>query len=110
MVYLDGMENLLIANEWALIGLISLIAPRFDLETIPTMHILILMISLTEMIYWTLEPIPPSVSVNEAIELTKRFSDEQGKGFINGALATFMKERDVLILKATDGKFRIFAK
>lgn len=72
------------------------------------MHILILMIALTEMIYWTGEAIPPSVSVNEAIELTKRFSDEPGKIFINGALATFMKEREPLILRAQDGKFRIF--
>jgi transcription termination factor NusB len=83
MVYLDGMEKLLIEHEGALIGLISLIAPRFDLETIPMMHILILAISLTEMIYWTGEAIPPSVSVNEAIELTKRFSDDSGKIFIN---------------------------
>ena len=73
------------------------------------MHTLILMISLTEMIYWTLEPIPPSVSVNEAIELTKRFSDDSGKTFINGALATFLKEKDTLKLKAVDGTFRIFA-
>ena len=52
MVYLDGMESLILQNEGALIGIISLIAPRFDLETIPTMHILILMLSLAEMIYW----------------------------------------------------------
>ncbi len=110
MVYLDGMEKLLIANEWALIGLISLIAPRFDLETIPTMHILILMISLTEMVYWTGEAIPPPVSVNEAIEITKRFSDDSGKTFINGALATFLKEKDILKLKAVDGTFRVFKK
>jgi transcription antitermination protein NusB len=108
MVYLNGMESLLLENEWALIGIISLIAPRFDLETIPTIHILILMLSLTEMIYWKGEEIPASVSVNEAIELTKKFSDDQGKGFINGALATFMKEREVLLLKAIDGTFRIF--
>lgn len=108
MVYLNGMEALLLENEWALIGLISLIAPRFDLETIPTIHILILMLSLTEMIYWKGEEIPTSVSVNEAIELTKKFSDDQGKGFINGALSTFMKERDILLPKAQDGTFRIF--
>lgn len=108
MVYLNGMESLLIEHEVALIGLISLIAPRFDLETIPTIHILILMISLTEMIYWKWEEIPTSVSVNEAIELTKKFSDDQWKGFINGALSTFMKEREALLLKAIDGKFRIF--
>jgi transcription termination factor NusB len=35
------------------------------------------MLSLTEMIYWKGEEIPTSVSVNEAIELTKKFSDDQ---------------------------------
>lgn len=74
------------------------------------MHILILMISLTEMAYWTGEAIPPSVSVNEAIELTKRFSDDSGKMFINGALATFLKEKEALSLKAVDGAFRVFQK
>ncbi len=52
MNYLNTMESHILENEGALIGLISLIAPRFDLETIPTMHILVLMIALTEMIYW----------------------------------------------------------
>lgn len=52
------------------------------------------MISLTELLYWTWEAIPESVSVNEAIELAKRFSDDQGKGFINGALSTFLKEQE----------------
>jgi transcription antitermination protein NusB len=109
MAYLDGMEKLIVAHEGDLIGLISLIAPRFDLETIPMMHILILMIALTEMSYWTGESIPPSVSINEAIEMTKKFSDEAGKTFINGALATFLKQKDTLKLQAQDGKFRIFA-
>lgn len=72
------------------------------------MHILTLMLSLTEMIYWKGEEIPTSVSVNEAIELTKKFSDDQGKGFINGALATFLKERETILPKAQDGTFRIF--
>ncbi len=108
MNYLNTMESLLLEHEGALIGLISLIAPRFDLETIPTMHILILMLSLTEMIYWKGEEIPAWVSVNEAIEVTKKFSDDQWKGFINGALSTFMKEREVILLKAIDGTFRIF--
>jgi transcription antitermination protein NusB len=109
MVYLDGMEGFILAHEGDLIGLISPIAPRFDLETIPMMHILILMIALTEMLYWTGEAIPPSVSINEAIEMTKKFSDDAGKTFINGALATFLKQKDTLKLQVRDGKFRIFA-
>lgn len=80
MVYLNTMEQHILDNELTLIGIIGLIAPRFDLETIPNMHILILMIALAEMIYWKEgDPIPPSVSVNEAIELTKKFSDDTGK-------------------------------
>jgi transcription termination factor NusB len=43
----------------------------------PHIHILILMIALTEMLFVTTETIPPSVSTNEAIELAKRFTDEQ---------------------------------
>ncbi len=108
MVYLEEMEQRIIENEWILIGIIALLAPRFDLETIPVLHTLILMISLTEMIYWSWETIPTSVSVNEAIELTKKFSDDQGKWFINGALSTFLKERESILAKAEDGKFRIF--
>ncbi|MBX9809459.1 hypothetical protein K2X92_03670 [Candidatus Gracilibacteria bacterium] len=108
MNYLNTMESHIFANETKLIGLISLLAPRFDLETIPVIHTLILIIALTEMIYWEGEAIPPSVSINEAIELSKRFSDEQGKTFINGSLSTFLKDREALILKTVPSEFRIF--
>ena len=77
MNYLNTMESLVFSSETKLIGLIKLLAPRFDLETIPVIHTLILLIALTEMIYWEGEAIPSSVSINEAIELAKKFSDEQ---------------------------------
>lgn len=43
----------------------------------PLLHILILMIALTEILYVSDLEIPESVSVNEAIELAKKFSDDQ---------------------------------
>jgi transcription termination factor NusB len=46
--------------------------------------------------------------VNEAIELAKRFSDDQGKGFINGALSTFLKDRDKAMTDAKEGTFKVF--
>jgi transcription termination factor NusB len=49
--YVDTMEQSIIAHEAELIGLIGRLAPKFELATIPVMHILILMISLTEMLY-----------------------------------------------------------
>ena len=108
MNYLNTMESLVFSNETKLIGLIKLLAPRFDLETIPVIHTLILLIALTEMIYWEGETIPPSVSINEAIELAKKFSDEQWKTFINGSLSTFQKDREALILKMIPSEFKIF--
>lgn len=91
--YITTMESALVENEENLLAIIKLLAPKFDLSTLPTIHLLILMIALTEMLYIpsSLESIPESVSVNEAIELAKRFSDTQGKSFINGALSTFLK-------------------
>lgn len=106
--YLDLMEWLILDNERKLIDIISLLAPRFELGTLPAIHILILMIALTEMLYWIGESIPQSVSVNEAVELAKKFSDDQGKNFINGALATFLRDREKIVLGAKEWSFKIF--
>jgi N utilization substance protein B len=109
--YLDEIESKIIQHETELLGIIGLLAPKFDLSTLPTIHLLILMISLTEMLYAKLEEdIPTTISVNEAIELAKRFSDDQGKGFINGALSTFLKDREKLVSeKKVETTFHIFS-
>lgn len=50
----------------------------------------ILMLALYEMIY--VEDIPIVVSINEAIELAKKFSSDQSKKFINGLLDKAMEK------------------
>ncbi len=77
MVYIDTMEIAILSHEKELIAIISILIPKFDLATIPVMHIMILMIALTEMLYTKSLKTPEAVSVNEAIELAKRFSDDQ---------------------------------
>uniref|UniRef100_A0A7V3ZUP7 Transcription antitermination protein NusB n=1 Tax=candidate division WOR-3 bacterium TaxID=2052148 RepID=A0A7V3ZUP7_UNCW3 len=49
----------------------------------------ILRIATCELLYF--EDIPPKVSINEAIELAKEFSDEEAKRFINGVLDAIYK-------------------
>jgi transcription antitermination protein NusB len=78
-LYIDTLEPLIIAHETDLLSIIAQVAPKFDLATMPVIHILILMIALSEMLYTQGLDIPESVSVNEAIELAKRFSDDHGK-------------------------------
>jgi len=67
------------------------------------------MIALTEMKFFSHEKIPQSVSVNEAVELAKRFSDDQGKAFINGALATFLRSPDTVRPSKNPGTFTLFS-
>ncbi len=83
MAYVDAMETAILAHEKELISMVSVLIPKFDLPTIPVMHIMILMIALTEMLYTPSLETPEAVSMNEAIELAKRFSDDQGRMLIN---------------------------
>ncbi len=108
--YLDMIEPLILEHEGDLLSIIFALAPKFELETMPHIHILILMIALTEMLYVTSETIPPNVSTNEAIELAKRFTDAQGKGFVNGALSTFLKGKDKIISEKVNTPHTIFYK
>lgn len=39
-----------------------------------------------------LEDVPEKVAINEAIEITKRYSDEKSVSFINGVLDRAFKE------------------
>ncbi|MBQ7916668.1 MAG: transcription antitermination factor NusB [Firmicutes bacterium] len=50
----------------------------------------ILQIAAYEMVYD--EDIPVSVSINEAVELAKRYSSDAAPAFINGVLGTIAKE------------------
>lgn len=108
--YIEKMEGYILTHEDALISIIASLAPKFDLATMPIMHILILMIALSEILYGTELAIPEAVSVNEAIELAKKFSDEQGKAFVNGTLSTFLKQKDEILTNKKDVSFQVFKK
>lgn len=50
----------------------------------------IMRISIYEMLY--IEDIPANVSINEAVELAKRYDDEKTKAFVNGILNAVKEE------------------
>lgn len=50
----------------------------------------ILRLAIYEMLY--LRDIPASVSINEAIELCKKFDEESARGFVNGILNSVKEE------------------
>lgn len=65
-------------------GRIRGLAQNWDFERIAKIDLAILRIAIFEMIHRT--DIPPVVSINEAIDLSKQFSNADAKRFINGIL------------------------
>lgn len=57
---------------------------NWKLERISKVNLTILRLAIAEMQF--VEDIPGKVAINEAIELTKRYSDEKSVSFVNGVL------------------------
>jgi N utilization substance protein B len=51
---------------------------------------IVLRISICELLYF--EDIPPKVSINEAIEIARRFSTEKSDKFVNGVLDSILND------------------
>ncbi len=65
-------------------------AQGWKIQRIAKVDLSILRIAIYEMIY--IEEIPPQVSINEAIDIAKKYSTDESSKFINGLLGTFLKE------------------
>lgn len=83
--YIDDIISWVLDNSWTIAWTITKFAPRFTLNTIPAIHIAILATAISEM-FFIEEDIPKKVILNEAIELTKKYSDTKWKKFINWLL------------------------
>lgn len=70
-------------------GTIQLYSQNWKFSRIAKTDLAILRLALYELIHR--EDIPPVVSINEAIDLTKMLSDEDSKRFVNGILDEFKK-------------------
>ncbi len=82
-------DNRLIIND-----LIKPVLKNWDFSRLPRIDRIILWIALAEMLY--MPDVPPSVSINEAIELAKRFSTHKSPAFINGILDSIARNLGIL--------------
>ena len=78
-LFLRAMDHAEAADE-----LISEHAQNWDLARIALVDRLVLRIAITELLAF--EDIPPKVTINEAIEIGKKFSTANSGAFINGIL------------------------
>jgi len=63
---------------------------NWDFNRLAIIDRIILRMALIELLYF--EDIPPEVSINEAIELAKKFSTDKSDKFINGLLDAVFKK------------------
>ena len=62
-------------------------------ERISKVDLSILRLALYEILYR--DDIPVSVSINEAVELAKKFGGDRTSSFVNGILGNFVRNRNV---------------
>lgn len=62
----------------------------WKLSRISKVNLSILRVAVCEMIY--IDDIPEKVAINEALEVTKEYSDEKSVSFVNGILDNIYKE------------------
>ncbi|MXV39055.1 transcription antitermination factor NusB [Flavobacteriaceae bacterium Ap0902] len=91
--HLEFTKNLLkkaINNEQELVALIDEKAQNWDFERIALIDRLILQMALTEFLYFP--SIPPKVTINEYVEMSKSYSTPKSKTFVNGILDKTLKD------------------
>ena len=65
-------------------GIVTESLVNWKLDRVSKVNLTILRLAVGEMLY--VEDVPEKVAINEAIELTKKYSDEKSVSFVNGVL------------------------
>lgn len=63
---------------------------NWQIERIPKINLSLLKLAIYEMIY---KKIPYKVVINEVVELAKKYGEDNSSNFINGILASVVKEK-----------------
>ena len=75
-------------------------AEHWSLERMALVDRNILRVAVFELLY--LDDVPAKVTLNEAIEVAKRYGDESSGSFINGILDKILGEEEKLLAKKTE--------
>lgn len=80
-----------VEKEDELCSLISNKAIGWKIDRISKISLAILKLAIYEILYF--DGIPDSVSINEAVELCKKYATQDDASFVNGILAAIVKEQ-----------------
>ena len=89
VAYMENIYYGIIEKYPELISIISEHADGFAIDRIYKPDLSALLIAIYEMKY--IDDIPVAVSINEAVELVKKYSTDKSNSFVNGILASVNK-------------------
>ena len=91
--YLLDIKNGIQLNQDEINSLItSNLKDNWSLNRISKINVSLIKLAIYEMVY---KKLPYKVAINEVVELAKRYADESAPVFINGILASIVKERNL---------------
>lgn len=109
--YFSEMFSGIVEKEGELSAIVRKFAPKFDIPMMPVVNLLPMFIASYEMLYLRCDKVPENVSIDEAIELTKKFSDDNARMMVNGVLNSLKNGREAALAElavAPSAKYDIF--
>ncbi|MGY3779414.1 transcription antitermination factor NusB [Isobaculum melis] len=88
--YLEVLVSGVQANQAAIDEKIKAHLENWSMNRLAKVDLIIMRIAIFEICY--IDNVPNRVALNEAIEVTKRYSDEKSRKFVNGLLAKVVDE------------------
>jgi transcription antitermination factor NusB len=90
--YCETLFSLVCNKRTEIDSLISSHSRNWTIERIPKTDLAVLRLAICEILY--IPDIPDAVSVNEAVELAKRYGTEDSPSYVNAILGNIIKEKD----------------
>ncbi len=90
--YIESALRGIEARREELDGYIARYAIGWSLQRIPRLVRAILELAIYEILY--VDDVPTSAAINEAVELARRYEDEDIVSFVNGILGSFAREAE----------------
>lgn len=84
------LANTIVNKEKYLDELLEEFAKNWELDRIAKIDKFLVQSAICELVFF--EEIPPKVSINEAIEISKKYSTDKSKMFVNGILDSILKK------------------
>ena len=90
--YLKEVFDSFLLNRDNIDDIIQISSTSWDMKRIAKVDLSILRVAITEILY--LSDIPDKVYINEAIDLAKKYGDENSYKFVNGLLGKIVKNEN----------------